>query len=309
MIYSVKVTNHLEESILIELTSPEKSGFVIRNIRGLGPVKAAINRTEMATNDGSMFNSARLPSRNIVMDLTFYDEGDIEGVRQKSYKYFPIKEQVHLVFTSDHRVGETVGYVESNDPDIFSDNEGSSISIVCPDPYFYSSGMGGTSITTFYGVDPVFEFPFSNESLTEPLLEMGVIRNQTVGDVIYEGDSEVGFLMYIHAIGEVKDISIYNLTTRESVVILTDRIRTLMGTSTDEEGIFAGDDIIISSVRGDKYATLLRAGVYYNILNCLQADPDWFTLEKGDNLFAYTAAVGTSNLQFRIENKTLYEGL
>ena len=47
--------------------------------------------------------------------------------------------------------------------------ETTQISIVCPDPYFYSAGPDGTNTTIFYGVEPLFEFAFSNESLTESL--------------------------------------------------------------------------------------------------------------------------------------------
>ena len=69
MIKSVTVINHLNESVKMELRSPEKSGFLIQDITGLGPAKANVNSTEMATSDGSVYNSARLNSRNIVLTI------------------------------------------------------------------------------------------------------------------------------------------------------------------------------------------------------------------------------------------------
>ena len=74
-------------------------------------------------------------------------------------------------------------------------------------------------------------------------------------------------------------------------------------------GIIAGDDIIISTVRGNKYISLLREGIYTNILNALDKESDWFQLTKGDNIFAYTADEGAENLQFKIENRIIYEGV
>jgi hypothetical protein len=74
-------------------------------------------------------------------------------------------------------------------------------------------------------------------------------------------------------------------------------------------GIVFGDDIIISTVRGQKYIKLLRNGEYTNILNCLDMDAEWFQLTKGDNIFAFTADSGSTNLQFRVENQTIYEGV
>lgn len=55
--------------------------------------------------------------------------------------------------------------------------------------------------------------------------------------------------------------------------------------------------------------TLLRNGKTTNILNCLDKNADWFQLAKGDNIFAYTAEYGSTNLQFKIENRIVYEGV
>ena len=66
MIYSFTITNYLGDTIKLTLREPALSGFLIKSVTGLGPVKANINTTEVATNDGSKFNSARLTQRNIV---------------------------------------------------------------------------------------------------------------------------------------------------------------------------------------------------------------------------------------------------
>lgn len=307
MIYSLAVTNFLGDRIRLELGKPENTGFLVKSITGLGPVKANVNTTEVATNDGSMFNSARLSQRNIVIRMVFvnsiYGE-DIEEIRQKSYKYFPIKKNVELVIETDNRYVRTTGYIESNEPDIFSKQEGTQISIICPDPYFYSASEDGDNVTDFYSIDPMFEFPFSNESLTEPLLVFGEIQIKTEGVITYTGDSEIGVMIYIHAIGPAEYINIYNTETREVMTIDTVKLEKLTG-----QGLIAGDDIIINTLKGEKSITLVRNGVSYNILNCLDKNTDWFTLVKGDNIFAFTADSGVTNLQFRIENKVIYEGV
>lgn len=307
MIYSLAVTNFLGDRIRLELGKPENTGFLIKSITGLGPVKANVNTTEVATNDGSMFNSARLSQRNIVIQMVFvnsiYGE-DIEEIRQKSYKYFPIKKNVELVIETDNRYVRTTGYIESNEPDIFSKQEGTQISIICPDPYLYSASEDGDNVTDFYSIDPMFEFPFSNESLTEPLLVFGEIQIKTEGVITYTGDSEIGVMIYIHAIGPAEHINIYNTETREVMTIDTVKLEKLTG-----RGLIAGDDIIINTLKGEKSITLVRSGVSYNILNCLDKNTDWFTLVKGDNIFAFTADSGVINLQFRIENKVIYEGV
>lgn len=304
MIRAITVTNYLGDSIKLDLARPEQSGFVVTSITGLGSGKANINMTEVATNDGGLFNSSRLPSRNIVISLKYLWHDSIEDARQLSYKYFPIKKKLTLLIETDNRQAEIDGYTETNEPTIFSKDEGSDISIVCPNPFFYSAGKDGINTTIFYGVEPLFEFPFSNESLYECLLEMGRIQNQTEKTIVYSGDAEIGVTIAIHAIGEARNITIYNTGTREIMRIDTDKLKAFTGS-----GIIPGDEIIICTVKGQKSITLLRNGKTTNILNCLDKNADWFQLAKGDNIFAYTVEEGRANLQFRIENRIVYEGV
>ena len=305
MIRAVTVTNYLGESITLDLARPELSGFAVKSITGLGPGASTINVSEIATNDGGRFNSARISSRNIVLSLLFlWLDHTIEELRHLSYKYFPLKRQVTLFIETDNRKAEITGYVESNEPNIFSNQEGTDISIICPDPYFYSAGEDGVNTTVFSGIEPMFEFSFSNESLTENLLEMGRIANRAEGLVHYTGDAEIGLTITIHALGEASGLAVYDLTTQEVMRIDTDKLETLTGS-----GIVAGDDIVICTVKGRKSVQLVRNGVTTNILNCLDKNSDWFQLVKGDNILAYTADEGAINLQFEVSNRTAYEGV
>ena len=304
MIKSITVTNYLGESLKLELTKPEKTGLIVKKIEGLGPPTASINVTKVSSGDGNVYNSARAEGRNIVITLGFMFFPTIEAARQKTYKYFPIKKPVTILVETDNRLCETVGYVESNEPDIFSEEEETQISIVCPSSYFSSAGSGGTTTVTFYGVEPLFEFPFSNESLTEPLIEFGAIKNRQEENIWYDGDTEVGVVIRMHALGEVRQVTIYNTGTRERMHIDTDKLNEITGS-----GIKNGDEITISTIRGGKYITLLRDGKYTNILNALDRDTDWFQLSKGDNRFAYICEYGAEDLEFKMEYKTLYEGV
>lgn len=308
MIKSITITNHLGESIKMELMKPESSGFIIESIEGLGPAKADVNFTTLATMDGAIDNSARLDYRNIVLKLIFLENPTIEDTRLKSYQYFPIKRNITFLIETDRRICETTGRVETNTPAIFSksenDREGCQISIMCPDPYFYSAGPNKLTETVFYGIESLFEFPFSNESLSEKLIEFGEIKNQTEATVYYEGDAEVGIIVRIHAIGPVEGLKIYNLTARQILGINDEKLTALTGA-----GIQAGDEIVLNTNRGTKSITLTRAGVVTNILNVLDKPIPWFRISKGDNIFAYRADAGISNLQFRIENQVLYEGV
>lgn len=306
MIKTVTITNYLGDSLKLELARPELSGFAIKSIEGLGPAGSNINTTEIVTNDGGQFNSARKKQRNVVFTFVFVETETetIEDIRQKSYKYFPETKKLSIIVETDNRTVTCDGYTESNSPTIFSSSEGCSISVICPDPNLYSVNGNDTTETVFYGVGANFEFPFENNSLTEPMLEFGIIKHQTENVVEYSGDSEIGITIKIHAVGPATNITIYNTETREHMNLDTDKLESLTG-----QGIVAGDTITICTMRGAKGITLLRNGKIINILNILQKGCDWFKLAKGNNIFAYSAETGSSNLQFRIENQVIYDGV
>lgn len=306
MIKSITVTNYLGNSLELELARPEKSGLIVKSITGLGPSKANINVTDISTNDGALFNSSRLQKRNIVFKLVYdwNNPKSIEELRLLTYSYFPIKKKLRLTFKLDQRTAYIDGYVESNEPDIFSKQSGCQISIICPDPYFYSAGEEGKQNTSFSNTTVEFEFPFENELPDEPTIEFGNIELLSANTVYYLGDAEVGITLRLHAIGTVVNPSIYNITTREQMSISSEKLEKLTGAN-----FHAGDDIIICTVKGSKSVTLLREGKTTNILNCLDKNSNWFQLSQGDNLFSYTADDGSDRIIFEIENRIIYEGI
>jgi len=285
------------------LRSPEQSGFFIRNVDGLGPVKASISTSEVFTIDGSLFNSARANSRNIVLNLGFMNdyESSIESLRQNTYRYFPLKQLVTIEVETDNRIGVTDGYVESNEPDIFSEDSGTTISLLCPSAYFHARE---TVQTYFSGATPSFEFPFENPSLTLKLIEFGSVFINTTANVFYTGDVPTGVYIAITFLGAVTDPIIHNLYSGENMSFSSAKLTALTGFN-----FKAGDVVLISTVKGDKYVRLIRGAVVWNIIGVIDTLSDWFTIVKGDNAFSYTATSGLANMQFYIEHQVLYQGV
>lgn len=302
MIQSLTVTNYLGESLTIPMKNSESTGFILHDMTGLGPPTASVNTSKVATKDGSKYNSARAEERNIVLPMYFTPVPTIEDARHRSYKYFPLKKPVILVFKTDNRECQIVGYVETNEPDICSDREGCQVSIICPNPYFSSIY---DTVTSFSGVEAAFEFPFSNEDTSNPHIEFGKIVVKAENLVRYEGDAESGVQIRIAASATVKNITIYNVDTRGTMHIYHDKLVALTGS-----GIVKGDEIIITTDKGSRSVTLLRNGKSTNILNAIDPRNDeWFSLTKGDNIFAYSADEGSDYLMFVVDHTTLYEGI
>lgn len=191
MINSISVTNSVGSTLKMILTQPELSGIIVKSIDGLGPTSANINFTELVTIDGAIANSARLDTRDLRIDLIFMENPLIEDTRLKVYEFFPTKKPITFTIETDRR-GEIhcYGIVEKNEPKIFQKQEGCSITIKCGDPFFHSKTLVKKM---FYGVEPLFEFPYENElseevELTRKLEDQIVnwpvpLPDQTVDDI------------------------------------------------------------------------------------------------------------------------------
>lgn len=308
MIHSFTIVNPKGEALELELTNPEKSGLIVTNVEGLGPPQATINGQEMATSDGMLYSSARAQTRNIVFYLRMMSRDanspfgylSIEQSRHLTYQFFPLKKEITIYIRTDTRRVFCKGYVESNLPGIFSNEESAQISIICPDPYMY---VEGDDRTVFSGTRGAFEFPVE---VVDPdkLINFGDIWIDTRAILNYQGTVDTGIIITIHAMGPVENIRIYNVDTREQMLINTEIVKTVSGS---EYG--ALDDIVISTVKGDRYCRLLRGGKFTNIIGALSKDSDWFQISAGNNGFAFTAEKGTDNLSVTFSYQNAYIGV
>lgn len=342
MIYSITATNYLGESVELELARPETSGFLVKSVTGAGPPQAAVNITEIATVDGGIFNSSRAKTKNIVLQLIFWPKDNaetIEEIRHRSYKYFPLKKKLTLLFKTDFRTSYIVGYVEKNEPNIWDKQEGCQISIICDTPWLKDIKQDETA---FSGVRPMLFFPFYNNlveysktrsaltdnkkdnvkdsdmddiiartytstSWPERHIIMGEIVKKYYYIVNYSGEVETGINILIHLTGPVDSINIYNVTTNEKMTVDGAKIEEFTGTA-----LRKNDEIVICTVQGQRSAKLLRSGKYTNIFNCITKESDWFQLVKGVNEFAYTTPNDKDQadlVRFQIVNDILYTGI
>ena len=305
MIKTVTITNPNGEEVTIELGDVEpQSGLFITEIEGLGPPKADINMTSLAAKDGGLYNSSRANGRNIVMHVRFIKASSVEEVRLLTYKYFPLKKRIKFHVETENRIAETEGYIESNEPDIFSDEESATISIVCESAWFRDASTNGIEIIDFSDIVSLFEFEFEDDDEESPTIEFSSIEPKRENIITYGGDADTGFLMRMFIGGAVVNPTIYNIETQEKMKINSDKVASIIGSA-----IRAGDEIQINSVATEKSIKLIREGRSYNILNALDIDATWLVLHEGDNIFSYTADSGELNIMFKIEAQKLLQGV
>ena len=308
MIRSLTVKNprlpDSESSLIMELENPYKSGFFVAGITGLGPPKADINTTRRAGSDGSVYNSAKVESRNIVITL-IYMGSDIEALRHKTYKYFPIKKEVELRIDTDRRSSLIKGYVESNEVGLFTNMEGSQISIVCNDPWFIG-GDGNSGIQTLSNVTALFQFPFGflqdSNVIRNGKIEFSSRRKGVITSIQYNGDVDTGVTMIITCLTAPGNISIANATSGESMSISSSAVQNITGTQ-----LSAGDEITITTYTGRKTVTLRRGGTSRNIIAAVDRNSKWITIYSGENNLSVTGSSG--QLKVSMDVDVLYEGV
>jgi hypothetical protein len=254
----------------------------IKRIDGLGPVKASVNTTQYGSIDGEEYSGAFTPKRNIVLTLALNPNWaagqSIESIRQILYLYFMPQNSVRLRFTSTHlSTVEISGYVESCEPDMFSDDPEYQVSIICPKPYFVA-----TRATVLTGTTQVLT---GTNDVT----------------LNYEGSASVGFVVDVTLptggssfSGEVR---IQNATPSL-------KIASILPVTVSSAQFFRW-----SSVQGDKFARQypIPTGAPTDVLKKVAVGSGWLTLRKGPNKIRVLSA--TAGLNWAISYYARYGGL
>jgi hypothetical protein len=167
---------------------PSQDAVHVRDIDGLGPVKADIASTPLATGRGEQYQGSTMGKRNIVLALGLspdWENQTMSSLRQLLYRYFMPQSWVKLRFTSDHLpICEIEGYVESFEPNMFSRDPEMTVSIICPKPDFIQADA-----TIIYGkvddgtTEQVFEYVGTIETGYELRVAASLENPSYTGDI------------------------------------------------------------------------------------------------------------------------------
>lgn len=270
----------------LKLTDNE--AYVITDIVGLDPPDGVINTTRNANADGSVYNSAYVNDRTVIITLAINEEA--EENRINLYKYFKPKYPVRLFYQNSRRNVYIDGYVKSFTVGFFAQKQVAQITIFCPNPFFNGSK---NTITDFSSIVRSFEFPFCVEE-DDPII-FGEIVAETEKNVINGGDVETGAKFVLHARGALSTPSLYRVDTGEYFT-LNISMRT-------------GDEIHINTIKKQKSVVLISQGVTTNIIGSLKSGSTWFQLSPADNIFTTDAATNPENLDVYCVVTDQFEGV
>lgn len=225
-------------------------GYTLKSITGLDPVKATIVTSSYADRDGAEYESARTDIRNPVLNIGFAPDwvaSTPKTLRDNLYNWFMTKKYTELRFYEDTGlVVSIVGYVESNAAPRFAQDPDATISIICPQSAFVG--------------------------MTNELIHGNSVADGTEATINYVGTEETGFVLDVNINRAISGFSMYARGV-DGVQYELDFAASLL----------AGDLVEISTVVGNKYATLTRAGVQSSLLYGISPSSPWLTLQPGAN--------------------------
>lgn len=250
MLSKLDITNRRSMTLSLEMEE-NSSGYQIADILGLDPVKANLVSTSYPNQNGEEYQGSTRGPRDIKLLLDLEPDGveTFFTLRKKLYTYLMPQSQVGLRFSLESGLTlELVGIVENHSSPQFKEDPDVEVDIRCFQPDF---------------LDP----------------EVVILTGGTVDDsdntaISYPGTLEASTILRLYVNRTLTDFTIYN-TPEDGVVRQLDFSGALI----------AGDELIISSVKGSKGITLKRSGVSSSYLFGRTPQSAWIELFEGINQF------------------------
>lgn len=251
MLSRVDVTN--SRGNVLSLPLEEDDGvYQLADIEGLDPVKATLSSTSYAGVDGEIFQSAKRPARNIKIKLDLdpdFNPKTYTDLRRDLYPFFMPKSEISMrFFLTSGLYLDIKGIVEDMSAPFFEEDPEVNISVMCYQPDF----VDGRMVT----------------------VEGQTVADTTTIEIDYPGTVESGTVLTLRVNRSVSAFTIYNLDEGGNLRQL------------DFAGsLLNGDELVISSLRGNKGITLTRASVSSSFLYGRSAQSSWIELVEGLNQF------------------------
>lgn len=259
MLYKVEARTPRGD-LLTLLLDDISTGYIVAEINGLDPVKASIVTTKFGNSRGAAYQSSTLPERNITLTLEYdkFHQDDVETLRNRLYPFFISGQEVSLRFYMESGLMVDIdGYSESMESPLFVQDPKAEISIICPEPDFIA---------------------------TTPTVITGMFTSDGSPRYIdYDGTAPTGMLFEVNVTSPITDLTFYQNAPNGDLYSME-----FAGS------LIVGDKLTISTVEGDKFVTLKRAGVDSSALYGISPQSKWLQLEHGTNaLRVYSGITGS----------------
>lgn len=258
--------------------------FLLVAAEGCYEVSNNVTISENTMTDGGAYQGSVAKIRNIV--LTLKDYGNNVYNRNLIDALFKAGTAGTLVFKEDENQRKIEYYVESVNSSGEFGARNYTVSLLCPDPFFYA--MNDVYITLAAWIEN-FEFVHEFDAGGE---EFGYRSNERLKNIINENAADgIGMTITVTAAGTVQNPSIIRVESNEAITI---------GSQTTPFNMYASDVLTITTTDNDKHVYLTHNGITTEVNQYITENSSFIQLMRGDNNIGYTAAVGEDAMSVRI---------
>lgn len=278
----------------VSVTFGEKglTPFLLVNAEGCYTVSNNVTISENTMTDGGAYQGSIAKVRNIV--LTVRDLEDHVYNRNLLNALFKSGAQGELVFYEYPNERKIEYYVESIDSTGESGSRTYTISLLCPDPFFY-----GMEDITVYMASWISGFQFPHQFI-ESGEELGYRSAEKLQNITNENAADnIGLDILIIANGGVTNPSITRVQSDETIQV---------GSSNKPLQLTAGDRVRITTSDNNKHVYLIRNGITTPINEYLTEDSVFIQLMRGINSIGYDADSGVDNMVVQVTYRLKYAG-
>ena len=292
---TITCTNTSSNTSLI--LGDEFSPFVLNDVEGIYTVDVNVNSIENSMIDGSFVAGSVIRARNIVLTIT--DKERYGDNRNLLYTLFMPRTEGVLVYEEtdgDFNEKRMISYVvEKIEPGGIGEARTHVISLLCPDPFF--TDLNDTYVQ-MSGWESAFEFEHEFLSGGEELGSR--VFNKLVNVVNDSSVDNLGFTVIFTAEGTVQNPGLYQAETGNQIQV---------GTSSLPLRMVSGDQLVISTVTGNKNAYLISNGIQTGVNRYIDESSEYIQLKIGNNTLRYFADSGEDNLSVSISFRYRYQGV
>lgn len=257
---------------------------------GFSSIEYTVNTSQNSGQDGEIYNGAQANKRNPIITADIFKDYQKWGDRLRSF-FQP--RSWGTVFAYDGGDGRKATYqVEKISIEETGTVRSATISLLCPDPKFYSLADQLTQLATWRGK---ITFPLR---IHTPFVVAEKV-NTLIGNIHNGSAVEMGLTVRFSATGEVINPSLYDVNRH---------ILMQIGTTDQPMTMHTGDVVTVTTGEGKKRVEMLSGGTTSNISNKMLYPPHWLKAYQGDNLFRYNADQGIDNLNVSIRSTQAYWG-
>lgn len=239
----------------------------LKDIQGLGPVKASVSSSPYGNVSGEAITGASIGKRNIIFVMGLNPDWAIQTMaelRTQLYAFFMPLLPVTLQFTSTHLpLVQIAGIVEDYVPVIFSKDPEIQVSVLCGEP-------------DFVAVD-------------DTIVNGVVVNNNAFADVVYEGSVDTGIHIFVDGSAT---LAAYTGSLDVRAALGADPPDDWDSLIINPVTVNAAYAFELNSIPGSKFVQKVAAGsraFEANLLAFVGDAPVWPKLRPGANQFAIKA--------------------